>query len=54
MAVAASEEALKDAQLDPKKLSVEQRERIVSHVFLMGADGRVFVAGPELGVSRTS
>ena len=30
LAIAASEEALKDAQLEPKNLSVEQRERIVS------------------------
>jgi 3-oxoacyl-[acyl-carrier-protein] synthase II len=53
LAVAASEEALKDAQLDPKNLSVEQRERIVSRLFCRIPDGREYVVDPGLGVSRT-
>jgi 3-oxoacyl-[acyl-carrier-protein] synthase II len=54
LAVAASEEALKDAQLDPKNLSVEQRERMVSRVFWWWIpEGRAYVVDPALGVSRT-
>jgi 3-oxoacyl-[acyl-carrier-protein] synthase II len=54
LAVAASEEALKDAQLDPKNLSVEQRERMVSRVFWWWIpDGREYVVDPGLGVSKT-
>jgi len=51
LAVAASEEALRDAQLDVKELSPAERERIVFPCFGI-TEMRVFAADQELEVLR--
>lgn len=52
LAIAASEEALRDAKLDVKELSPAERERIVFPRFGM-TELRVFAADRELEVLRT-
>lgn len=52
LAIAASEEALRDAKLDVKELSLAERERIVFPSFGM-TELRVFAADRELEVLRT-